>query len=140
MFPYALLQLFLTERVDKLNSLTGSGLATCLQEAEESVLLCFPSSDRLMALFTFPPVESMLRHSRKNGLRGQEFCTYEIVSSVAISRFMSSDVCAGTQFSRKWSGILHKHEMSAPTDVCGDRFTALVSRHFVPTLMHLSGR
>ena len=31
-------QLFLNERVDKLNSLTGSALSTCLQEAEESVL------------------------------------------------------------------------------------------------------
>jgi hypothetical protein len=38
MLAYRPMQLFMNERVDKLNSLTGAGLATCLQEAEESVL------------------------------------------------------------------------------------------------------
>ena len=61
------LQLFLNERVDKLNSLTGSGLATCLQEAEESVLLFIPSPYIPISLI-LPLVEGMLRRSRENGL------------------------------------------------------------------------
>jgi hypothetical protein len=47
MFCEAILQLFMNERVDKLNSLTGSALANCLQEAEESVIPHLRSS--------FPP-------------------------------------------------------------------------------------
>jgi hypothetical protein len=82
-FSQALLQLFLNERVDKLNSLTGSGLATCLQEAEESVLLCVSSTFPLLISLIVCPAESVLRHPRKNGLRGQLSCKYGRVSNAS---------------------------------------------------------
>jgi hypothetical protein len=78
------LQLFMNERVDKLNSLTGSGLATCLQEAEESVLLCIPSPFLLISLI-LPLVEGLLRHPRENGLRGKEHESCKILPSFALN-------------------------------------------------------
>jgi hypothetical protein len=50
---YDPMQLFMNERVDKLNSLTGSGLAACLQEAEESVLPCRPTPALFHSITSF---------------------------------------------------------------------------------------
>ncbi len=58
MLAHALVQLFMNERVDKLNSLTGSGLAVCLQEAEESVLPCRPTP---VSLYHVAPPDARLR-------------------------------------------------------------------------------
>ena len=107
---HALVQLFMNERVDKLNSLTGSGLATCLQEAEESVLFSVPSTFPLLISLIVCPAESVLRHPRKNGLRGQlavsnaAICNYEY-SLFAVSYFVLGNIFAGAQFIRKWSGM-----------------------------------
>lgn len=119
-FSESNLQLFMNERVDKLNSLTGSALATCLQEAEESVL------PLIRSVFYFLSALKQMRACCDI----LEKLDFEVRSNLKLQN-LRSQFFAGSQFIRQRSGMqLNLTAWHVPTDSCDFRFTALASRLF----------
>ena len=134
MLAYDPMQLFMNERVDKLNSLTGSGLATCLQEAEESVLPCRPTP----VLFHFITSFDQMR-TCGDMLEKMDFEVGDEIDSRSCLVPSHTFFCRH-EIWRKMERYAPESWLELPSDTCGCRCTVLESRLSVQTSMPLRGR
>jgi hypothetical protein len=129
------MQLFMNERVDKLNSLTGSGLAACLQEAEESVLPCRPSPALFHSITSFDQMRNC-----GDMLEKMDFEVDGEIDSLLPSAVSNIFLQARNLAENGAVGARVARGLNFASDTCGCRCTVLESRLSVQTSMPLRGR
>jgi hypothetical protein len=125
----------MNERVDKLNSLTGSGLAACLQEAEESVLPCRPSPALFHSITSFDQMRTC-----GDMLEKMDFEVDGEIDSLLSSAVSHIFLQARNLAENGAVGARVARGLNFASDTCDCRCTVLESRLSVQTSMPLRGR